>query len=225
MEEKRLNSLNIESKRPPKPFSKNYSVFVRLMRYLLPIIAIILTVGAFIWPQLKDDLTIIEKEDLGISDTMQIGKTELISPNFETIDSNNNPVQVRAIKATQDQINPKLIQLEEPNADLITKEGDALNVQSDLGTYEQETEKLYLQKNVIMVHEEGYILNAEELRLNMQTQEAFSDKNISIKDDDTIIQATGVEGSMKDGILTFKGPATLIWHETKKEITVDNVEQ
>ena len=226
MEKLRLDSLNIACKEP-RSINKSYSFFVKVMRYLLPLSAVVLISLAFIWPQLKEDLVIMDKADLGISRDVTVGQTELLKPNFETLDSNNNPIKVQATKASQDQINPKLIQLEEPNADLLLKDGAALNVQSDIGTYEQETEKLYLQENVSIVHEEGYVLTGEELRLNMETQEAFSDKAITITDDKTKIEAVGVEGDMKAGILTFKGPAKMTWYpkEDKQEPQQEPIEK
>lgn len=213
MDAPRLENLKIETKN--LKFNRGYSWFVKTMRWALPIIAIILTFIVVGWPKVNDKLVVVPKETLVEQPSNEIGENELLSPRFETIDSNRNPIHVTADRALQNQENPNLVKLENPNATMQMKDGSKVQVQSLNGSYEQETKKLFLKNNVKINHAAGYELNAQELRVDMQTREAFSDKDISIEGPAARIDAKGLEGNIDEGILIFKGPAKLILKPTK----------
>lgn len=206
-QQNRLNELNVGKR--TTTVSRGYTLFVRSMRYVLPLIAVGLTVAVITWPDMDDKIVIIQKDELIPLSEIEMGENELLKPNFETTDAQNQPVHVTADRALQNQENPNLVKLDNPNADLKMKDGNPVNIKALHGTYEQETEKLFLQDNVKIKHGSGYKLQAEELRVNMKTREAFSDKNVSIQGPDANIIAIGLEGNMDEGVLIFKGPATL----------------
>lgn len=203
----RLDELTVGTR--DNSISRGYSRFVKLMKYSLPLTAVILMVVVITWPEMNDKIAIIPKEDLIPQNAEDIGSNELLNPRFETTDAQANPVNVTADRALQNQQNPNLVRLEEPNADLKTKDGANVNIKANDGTYEQESEKLFLQNNVRIKHESGYELQGEELRVNMKTREAFSDKDVRVEGPEANIDAKGLEGNVESGILIFKGPATL----------------
>lgn len=211
----RLSSLDINAKETT--IGKGYSRFVKSMRYLLPLIALALTVIVATWPEMDDKIVVIAKEELITTSQSDIGENELLNPRFETTDAQNQPVNITAVRALQNQENPNLVRLETPEADLQMSNGDRLNINANEGTYEQESEKLFLQNNVKILHESGYELQAEELRVDMKTQEAFSDKDVRIDGPDAVIEATGLDGNMDEGVLIFKGPATLTLHNNAEQ--------
>lgn len=191
-----------------------YSKFIKAMRYALPLLALALVVVVITWSEIDDQIVAIPKEDLIPTSQTIIGQTELTNPRFETVDEFNQPVLVIADKALQNQNNPDLINLSNPIADFKTENGSAMHIQAQVGTLEQKEEKLFLEHDVQIKHDEGYTLQAQELRLNMKTKQAFSGKNVTIKSDKAVINAEGLDGNMETGILIFKGPATLIIKET-----------
>lgn len=203
----KLDALNVQDRNIN--ISGGYTRFVKYMRYILPLLAVALIVVVVTWPEMDDKIVVVQKEDIIPSSQTTIGENELLNPRFETTDAQNQPVNVTATRALQNQENPNLVKLEKPTANLKTKEGASVNIEAIGGTYEQETEKLFLQNDVKIKHESGYELTGEELRVDMKTQEAFSDKDVTIDGPDATIQAKGLEGNMGDGVLIFKGPATL----------------
>lgn len=210
----RLDSLDY--KRQTTPASKTYTRFIKAMQYVLPIIAIILLIVVATWSEMDNKIVVIPKEELIPTSPAQIGQTELTNPRFESVDEFNQPVKVVADQALQSQSNPDLVKLKNPVADFKTENGRAMHVEANAGTLEQKQEKLFLQNNVKIHHEEGYLLEAEELRVNMKTKQAFSDKDIQITSDKATINATGLDGNMETGILIFKGPAKLILKEVPR---------
>ncbi len=203
----RLDELNVQNR--DVKINRGYTRFVKHMRYALPLLAAALIVVVITWPEMDDQIVVIQKNEIIPSDQTEIGENELLNPRFETTDAQNQPMNVTAERALQNQENPNLVRLEQPKADIKMKDGSQVNIKALDGTYEQETEKLFLQNDVKFKHESGYELQAEELRVDMKTQEAFSDKNVRIEGPDAEIEATGLEGNMNDGVLIFKGPAKL----------------
>jgi len=47
------------------------------------------------------------------------------------------------------------------------------------------------------------------LRVNIKTQEAFSDRDVTIEGPEAHIDAKGLSGNVEAGILVFPGPAKL----------------
>ena len=216
----RLEELTVKSR--PTVISRGYTTFVKSMRFILPAVALILIIITFLWPKMEDKVVIIPKEKLISPSETEIGENELLNPRFETTDSQQQPVNITADKALQNQENPNLVRLDKPNADLKTKDGSNVKIEALDGTYEQETEKLFLQNDVKIQHESGYELQAKELRVDMKSREAFSDKKVKVVGPDAQIDAIGLEGNMSEGILIFKGPAKLTLHPKKD---IDNTEQ
>ncbi|HPD82554.1 MAG: LPS export ABC transporter periplasmic protein LptC [Alphaproteobacteria bacterium] len=206
-EQPRLSDLHVHKRNVS--INHGYTRFVKYMRYILPLVAIILMVIIVTWPEMEDKVVVINKDEIIPQSENEIGENELLNPKFETTDAQNQPVSVTADRALQNQNNPNLVKLDKPNADLKMKNGSAVQIEALSGTYEQDTEKLFLQNDVKIRHETGYELTAEELRVDMKTREAFSDKNVAVTGPDAHIEATGLEGNVENGILIFKGPAKL----------------
>ena len=138
----RLKELHVGQRQTS--LGRGYTRFVKSMRYVLPIIAVILMVIVITWPDMDNKIIIVEKSQLIPTSESEIGENELLNPNFETTDAQNNPVRVTADRALQNQENPNLIRLENPNADLQMKDGSPIHIEAKQGTYEQESEKLFL---------------------------------------------------------------------------------
>jgi lipopolysaccharide export system protein LptC len=187
----------------------SYTRFIKAMRYILPLIALGLLAIVATWSDMDNQIVAVPKEELiPLTETI-IGQTELTNPRFESVDEFNQPILVVANQALQSQSNPDLVNLINPVADFKTESGNAMHVEANAGTLEQKEEKLFLQNNVIINHDEGYVLEAEELRVNMKTKQAFSDKDVRITSEKGVITAEGLDGNMETGILIFKGPAKL----------------
>ncbi|MAZ76245.1 MAG: LPS export ABC transporter periplasmic protein LptC [Micavibrio sp.] len=205
MNEERLTELDFKT--PKAEIDKNYSRFIRSMRLLLPLLALGLTVIVITWPQMDSKIVTIQKDEL-LPNT-DLAENELINPRFQSTDTDLNPYTVTAKRAIQNQQNPDLVKLDTPKGNMTMKDGTILNVKASSGSYEQTEEKLFLENNVMLNHQSGYILNTQELRVDLKKGQAFSDKDVTITGTDGTIQATGLKGDLDNEVLIFKGPATL----------------
>jgi lipopolysaccharide export system protein LptC len=207
MDDGKLEALNTESRE--QTVNRGYSRFVKSLRFILPLIAVILVVVIMAWPEMEDKIIVVDKEDILPNAESDIGQNELLNPNFKTTDAQSQPIHVTAARALQNQENPNVVKLDKPNADIKTKDGTPIHIKALEGTYEQQVEKLFLKDNVTITHGSGYQLQAQELRVNMQTREAFSALPVTIDGPAAHITAVGLEGNVGDGVLIFKGPAQL----------------
>ncbi len=203
----RLDNLAVDTRETQ--VGVGYSWFVKLLRFGLPLAALGLVFIIIAWPKMEEDLIILPKEEIVQQPDNEIGENELLSPKFETVDSNNQPVNVTAERAIYSREQPDVVVLEKPNADIKTNNGEQVLIDASKGTYDQKTKKLFLQDAIKVEHESGYVLSAEELRIDMDRKEAFSDKAVEIDGPNAKVKAIGLDARMQDGVLIFKGPATL----------------
>lgn len=219
MTDARLNNLNIDA--PVIKVNRLYSILVKVLRIGLPLAALALIFIVVALPKMEEDLVILPKEELITEPKNKIGKNELLNPKFETIDANNNPLNITAERAIYSQENPNLVTLEIPHATLKSNKGENVVIDAAMGTYEQQTKKLFLKDDIKINHESGYTLLAEELRLDIEAKEVFSDKAVEIDGPGANVKAIGLEAHIDDGTLLFKGPAKLIIKSSPDNLKTD----
>lgn len=194
------------------PFKKTevnraYTSFVRWMRILLPLSALALIAIVFAWPDMEKKIEPVRKEEI-LPKAIK-AQNELIKPRFESTDRKKQPFTVTAVTARQNEENPELVYLEKPVADMLLNNGARVSGKADKGIYEQQTEKLFLEGHVRLLHDSGYELEAEEMRIDMKTREAFSDKAVYVHGPAGTVKAVGLKALSQEELLVFNGPATL----------------
>lgn len=188
--------------------NRGYTRFVKSMRLILPLAALGLIAVVMTWPEMEDKIAPIARED--ILPQSPVVKNELISPRFESTDEKQQPFTITASKAIQNQDNPELVRLDKPMADMLLESGAWVAIEAKSGIYEQNTEKLFLQEDVKLFHDTGYQLETDELRIDMNTRQVWSDKTVNAQGPDAALQAAGLSGDANAATLIFNGPATLV---------------
>ena len=185
-----------------------YSRFIRSLRDILPLFALVLTVIVITWDEAARRVEPAKKQDvLPESATIQ---NELLKPVFNSVDDKNQPYTVTADRAIQGRDNPDIVQLENPVADIKLESGEMINGDAQSGLYEQKTQKLNLEGDVHIKHSNGYTLSTEELRVDMITRKAYSGRDVFVEGDGGSIDAKGLEGDVGGETLIFNGPAKVI---------------
>lgn len=185
-----------------------YTRFVRAMRFILPLVAIALTIVIVLWDEMGTRLS--EAEQKKFMPEVEEARGEMLNPQFDSVDSEGRPYTVTADKAEQDENNPKVMIMQNPDALIQMNEIEKLSGRAHSGLYEQEAGKLFLSGNVTLNHSAGYVLQGEELRVDLKAGQAFSDLPVHIESKMGTIDALGLEADNKTGAVIFKGPATLV---------------
>lgn len=211
--------VNIESDRMDRlsrrdrdtEISRSYTNFVRLMRLALPLAAVVVIAFLFISPGLEEQVVVNVEETTKTPDLQdqKIAKNELLNPKFESTDNNNQPYQIVAERAIQGELNKDLIMLESPVGVMTMSDGVKVTMKSEKGAYRQDTERFFLEGNVMLEHAEGYSIQSSEAHIDMKKNFAWSEKDVSGSGPDLSIAARGVQANGETGEIIFSGPATL----------------
>ncbi len=194
--------------------SAGYTKFVRAMRFILPLAAIALTTIIVLWDEMGAQVGKVDQQKF--MPEVEEARGELLNPQFDSTDSEGRPYTVKAHRAVQDQGNPQIMNMEQPDAYIRLGDSEHMSGKSQSGIYEQEAGKLLLNGAVILNHSSGYVLQSDELRVDLKTGQAFSDLPVHVEGEMGTIDASGLEADNNNGLVTFKGPATLILTQAEK---------
>ncbi|MBN8520636.1 MAG: LPS export ABC transporter periplasmic protein LptC [Alphaproteobacteria bacterium] len=201
-----LNELTMSS--PTKRMGQGYTRLIKILRIALPLVAVGLIIVVMTWPDMERQVPLPTKEEI-VPDA-KMGMNELIKPLFQSTDKDKRPFTITAEKATQNQDNPELVMMESPEADLQLSDGGWVAARAKTALFEEKNEKLFLSGDVNLFHDSGYTLKSPELRINMKTGEAFSDRDVRVTGPKGTLNASGMEAFQRDEKIIFKGPATLV---------------
>lgn len=186
---------------------RRYSVFVRGMQILLPMIALGLVAVVLAWPKMDDTSAIIRKEEIIPQKT---GQNELVRPRYESADNNNNPYVITAERAVQDMADSAVILLERPQATMTFGNTDTLTGQAKSGVYRQNASLLRLTGEIVIAHSNGYALGTDIIDIDTRTSNATTDQPVTVTGPDaTLTAAGGMNANSLSGTVIFLGPAKL----------------
>lgn len=203
----RLRHLEVDEGRNTV-INRKYSSFIRSLRFILPFIALVMTVIVLTWNEAGQRIEPIRKET--VAPQAQNVENELLKPVFTSTDDKNQPYTVTADTASQNRENPDLIELKNPVAKMTMTDGKKIDGSAQNGLYQQKEQKLNLEGSVKISNSDGYTLTTEELRIDLVTQKAFSGRDVLVEGASGTINATGLEGDTGQGVLIFTGPAKVI---------------
>lgn len=209
----RLERLSRYSGEKSTIHSESYSALIRRLKFILPLLALAIVAALMTWPSLDKDIAILKQDSAESLQTIR--KNELTNPRFESVDDKNQPYTLTAIRAVQDDNNEDLMHLEKPEGELKMSTGKVIALQALKGLYEQESQKLALQNNVRLLHNDGYEIKMSKLDLDMQAETAISDSEITGQGPAGTLHAVGgLNADNTKGLLIFKGPAKLVLYNS-----------
>ncbi len=155
--------------RPPRLSMRDgYSLFVAVMKVILPALAAALLLLLVVWPQLdpgKDPL------GLGLSGLSieRPNDLSMLNARFSGYDKQNQPFVITADVANQAPEDENLITLELPKADLTLENGAWLALTASEGLYDRGAETLDLSGQVSFFHDQGFELHTETALIDLET--------------------------------------------------------
>ena len=173
---------------PPRlSLRDRYSLFVGLMKVVLPAMAAALILLVVAWPQFTGEDS---KFRLGVSNIGldQLENLSMLNARFDGIDEKDQPYTITADIATQSRRAENLIDLELPKADITLREGAWLALTARAGEYDKEARLLDLEGAVSLFHDEGFELQTSAARINLEA---------GIAEGDEPVQGFGAAGSIE----------------------------
>jgi len=170
--------------------SAGYSLFVGVMKVLLPATATVFILLLLAWPELtpgKHGLD-LDLSALGITRPDDL---TMLNARFNGFDSRNQPFLVTADVASQVSENDSLVVLELPKADMTLEDGTWLAITAKSGRYHRKAEYVELHGDVVLFHDKGFEVRTDSALIDL--------------DKGTARGSTPVDGQGPLGLLNSEG--------------------
>jgi lipopolysaccharide export system protein LptC len=204
-------------RQPPRLSGSNrYSLFVGMMKVLLPALAAALILLVFAWPQItfKDDRFGLGMTRLTLD---QAENLTMLNARFDGVDEQRQPYSITADMATQSKQDENLINLELPKADMTTEDGAWLALTARMGEYRRSDELLDLAGSVSLFHDRGFELRSESARIDLEAGTAEGQEPVEGQGTFGTIDAEGFRVLDSGRTIIFTGKSRLILYPGAQE--------
>ncbi len=203
---KRLERLKL--RHSPLAAHHRYSRFVRIMKVLLPALAAVLLALVVVWPRLRFDDT---RFRIGFAQMspQSVQTLSMLNARYLGLDQNNHPYSVTSDRATQEDAQPDIVDLIQPKADFVAKDGSTIFVEGDRGYYHQKAQLLDLVGTVNLYHEKGYELHTERAEINLADSSAHGEVPVHGQGPQGLLAGQGFKIAGKGADMLLTGTSTL----------------
>lgn len=186
--------------------SLDYSFYINTLKKVLFIISFVLLVLMFLNKTVQKFTEITSKDNFNTDQEEQI----VIEPKFIGLDKNKKPFTIRAEKAKKTKSNENLYQLEMPSGEIKDNSGNTIFLKSLKGEFNQNSQEIFLFKNVELTREDGLLFETEEAMIDLKTNDIFGKKNVSGKNKEGKIFSSGFSITEEGNKVFFKGKTNLL---------------
>ncbi|HIJ38870.1 MAG TPA: LPS export ABC transporter periplasmic protein LptC [Rhodospirillaceae bacterium] len=203
--------LDLRRHLPPR---SRYSRFVDLMKVALPATAAALMGLLAAWPSLSSREGIFQtsfaKINLKTVDTLSMSR-----PRYFGTDDKNLPFTLTADIGTQTDPQNLVVALEKPVADLTSKDGGGIVINSDLGFFRQKDGTLDLLGHVDLYQDSGLEMHTESARIDVGPGDAIGDEPTQGQGPSGTIVGDGFRLWNRGKVIIFSGKAKAVLNMTK----------
>ncbi|MEM1192943.1 MAG: LPS export ABC transporter periplasmic protein LptC [Pseudomonadota bacterium] len=178
---------------------------VRVLRYVLPGLAVILLIIFFVASQNKpEDNTRLE--DLALDEVMPEAGA-MTNPTFAGIDDDGQPYKITAATAIQDRESDKVVILESPSA-TISDGNDDMLARANRGQFKSEEKLLSLEDDVTLervINGRNYVLRSPAAIVSIDGETMTSESGVTGQSDQGKLRADKVEIFNGERRVIFRG--------------------
>lgn len=200
----------------PRRVDRNHTRVVRVLRTLLPLIALALVAALLILPGLNEDAP--PPEAPASDPTQPTGEARVLNPRYFATDAQDRPYSVTADSARGLAEADETLELDRPVAELILETGETLSLTAFHGRYERTADRLELSGGVTLRRDDGYVITTESVEVDLLGQRAWSLVPVQMIGPQVEMSASGFEIEEGGDIVRLIGPATLILRPAAPEI-------
>ncbi len=195
-------------RRKIKRFLLSYSRVIVMLKVWLFSLAALCLGAFFVYPQLVEQQKLF---NISISSDIinEAQSIKITNIRFFGVDDRNSPYVITSAMAEEKNAGSKIIHMDKPMADIISNDGEAINITSDNGIIDQKQNILTLQDKVAVFSSEGYEVFSDKLNFNMKTNVIFTDVEINARGDFGTLIAEGIEVVEKGNKINFKGKTVI----------------
>lgn len=197
--------------KPPGPRwsgRNTYSAFVQLLKFSLPVVAILLIGLMVFWQQIVPNPKFLLPDVGELSPEMARNLT-MTKPRFDGLDDQGRPYTVTAETALQADGSGDIVDLSQPKADMTMDNGTWMALSADQGRYNRAEEMLYLDGQVNLFQDRGFELRTPSATIDFRSGIANGDQGIEGQGPSGQLSAEGFEVRNRGGIIIFTGKSHL----------------
>lgn len=161
------------------PLARRYSRFVRYMRLVLPIMAIMTLVVILAWPGFVQRRGGVQLSFARIEGAD--AELKMIAPRLTGTDTAGQPYTVTATSAVPEANDSNRVRLEAVDGDITLSDGTWINVQAPWGVYDKFLRRLDLVGPVALHTDQGYEVNARSAVVELGKGSIQTDEPIEIQ--------------------------------------------
>tara|TARA_Y100000588_G_scaffold194270_1_gene208359 strand:- start:198 stop:863 length:666 start_codon:yes stop_codon:yes gene_type:complete len=190
------------------PYRSSYSRFVWLLKYVLPIVAMVVIILLVVWPELgqEPDKFRIPKSDIRIQTK---GGQRVKNATFTGIDRNNRTFSVSAEGVIQNSEGAKGVILIQPKADVMLANDTWVIIEAPNGTFWRKRDMLELVGGVNLFHDYGYEVKTSKIRIDLKERTAAGDATVHAQGPHGKIKSQGLRVVDNGSRVIFTGKARL----------------
>lgn len=183
-----------------------YSSLVGILKYVLPAVAVGLVLLVVAWPRFKP---VEERFSVGLSDLQmdQPTNSTMVNARFDGLDDEGRPYRVTADQATQRPDDERLVDLENPSGDILTRDQTWIAVTSATGLYNKDEEVLDLEEGVTLYHDQGYEMTTDSAKIYMKEGLVVGTRPVEAQGPSGTIRSKGIRIEDRGAVVIFSGPA------------------
>lgn len=195
-----------------------YTRFVRLAKFFLPGIAIVVMGLALLWPNLQRTRDSVANSVKSTISSTKIGNFEMLRPKYFGVDSAGRPFKVEAKSARQHGPKSPKLTLIQPKGSMTLASGNWVAMSAKTGEYDQKTQILILNGDVNVYHDAKYTFKTESATVNVKTNDAWGNKPVVVNGPKANIEAEGFRIKDKGKTVLFTGKSKVLLHVDNQDL-------
>ncbi|MGQ9366602.1 LPS export ABC transporter periplasmic protein LptC [Azospirillum sp. ST 5-10] len=191
---------DVHRRRTTRPVSRVHSRLVALLKVVLPALALMMLALIAVWPSLTEPPQPHIDADKG--------HLEMIRPRYFAADEQNQPFSVVADRAERSEVEPDIVVLDKPEAEMTELGGTWVTLRSDRGWYDQKTGVLKMRGDVRVMRDDGNEFTTAEAYADVHAGTAWGDVAVAGQGPQGEIRAQGFRMSDRGKTVVFVNQST-----------------
>ncbi len=185
---------------------------LRWAKLLMPSLAAVLIALLLLFPSLKDN-DVVESLDVTLPKKGELEKLHMEQTEFSITDKDNKISTFFADLVDETQAGSKLLKITNPAGVIPTGENKFVNVDSDIGYYNQAAQIIELKQNVVAVYDEGTTAETEYARYDFTSNYGEGNQKVYAYGDWGKLWADGFKYYQEKELIVLTGKSKLIHEE------------
>jgi lipopolysaccharide export system protein LptC len=188
-----------------------HSRSVRLLRFAVPIGALLVLLGSVAFPALVNPVRMLAKMPVDIGSVVVSGtKIMMQQPRIAGFTRDNRRYDLTAQAAGQDVTKPHIVELQGIHATMEMQDDAVFNMTALTGLYDSKTELLKLSNNVVVTSTNGNEAQLAEALLDIRAGKIVSEKPVFVKTSTLSINANRMEVLDSGDVMRFEQGVTVV---------------